>query len=120
MQYEGEGSNKHGNWLMKLILVIYIVLVIRCWPKVFAPPGGKMICSNSNIYGSKCVFSCHHGYRLEGSLYRVCEKNGTKGYWTGNETKCKCKSIYDSNNHISFQFTSQQNYPYANFQNIRQ
>ena len=50
-----------------------------------------MICGRSNIYGSMCSFSCHHGYNLEGSVNRMCEKNGTIGFWTGNETKCRCK-----------------------------
>lgn len=90
---EGEHSviytaaDNMGNFASCFVRIF--VSVIRCWPKVFSPPGGKMICSSSNIYGSKCVFSCHRGYNLEGSVYRVCEKNGTKGYWSGNETKCK-------------------------------
>ena len=76
-------------------MMYFHFLVVRCLPKLVAPPGGKMECTKNNIYGSVCSFSCHNGYSLEGSVSRICEINGTMsvGVWTGNETNCARKNI---------------------------
>lgn len=72
------------------------ILVVRCLPKLAAPPGGKMECRRNNIYGSVCSFSCRRGYTLEGSVRRVCEMNGTTslGVWTGINTRCARKNYF--------------------------
>lgn len=70
--------------------------MVRCLPKLAAPPGGKMECSKNDIYGSACTFACRHGYTLEGSVRRVCEMNGTMslGVWTGSDTRCARKNYF--------------------------
>lgn len=95
-------SNLRVPTSSKVLLILlfdagfFYFIVIRCLPKLAAPPGGKMDCSKSNIYGSVCSFSCRHGYTLEGSARRVCEMNGTTllGVWTGIDTRCARKNFF--------------------------
>lgn len=74
--------------------VCFFLLVLRCSPKLQAPAGGGSLCTKGNQYGSKCSFACHIGHKMIGSALRVCEKDPVTslGFWTGNETKCDCKS----------------------------
>jgi len=68
-----------------------LLIVVRCLPKLYAPAGGSMQCTEDNQYGSECSFTCHNGYTMSGSDRRVCEKDlvTSVGVWTGNETTCE-------------------------------
>ena len=65
--------------------------MVRCLPKLYAPAGGSLQCTIGNQYGSECSFACHEGHTISGSGRRVCEKDPvtSRGFWTGNATKCK-------------------------------
>ena len=78
------------------MLSIGSLLVVRCLPKLYTPAGGSKQCTEDNIYGSKCSFTCHRGYKMVGPAKRVCEKSqmSPAGYWTGQETKCECKLCF--------------------------
>ncbi|KAI0239248.1 Sushi domain-containing protein 2 [Lamellibrachia satsuma] len=56
---------------------------IRCY-HLETPQGGSMSGSSRSI-GSVTTFSCQKGYRLEGSMKRVCTEAGT---WDGAEAVC--------------------------------
>ena len=63
---------------------------MRCFPKLYAPTGGTKLCTEDNMYGSQCLFTCYDGYTMVGSAKRVCKKDGTSsnGLWTGRDTRC--------------------------------
>ncbi|KAK7002604.1 sushi von Willebrand factor type A EGF and pentraxin domain-containing protein 1 [Biomphalaria glabrata] len=64
------------------------VRVRRCsdWHTYYLP-NGVISCTNSNIYGSTCRYSCFSGYTLLGSNSSTCEQTG----WT--DTKPSCSAI---------------------------
>ena len=66
-----------------------------CKPKLESPPGGDMMCSHGNRFGSNCLFKCRKGYVISGSVQRQCEADNGKppAYWTGDETHCESKSV---------------------------
>ena len=45
---------------------------IKC-PLLSAPKHGRRLCSNSNLYGSKCRFVCEIGYEFHGNQERICQ-----------------------------------------------
>ena len=47
---------------------------IKC-PLLSAPKHGRRLCSNSNLYGSKCRFVCEIGYEFHGNQERICQGN---------------------------------------------
>ncbi|XP_076811797.1 uncharacterized protein LOC143458809 [Clavelina lepadiformis] len=57
-------------------------------PKLAEVTNGNVNCSQSNIYGSKCIFSCSEGYERIGAKAVACVGSGT---W--NDTKPICQKI---------------------------
>ncbi|KAK7496782.1 hypothetical protein BaRGS_00011991 [Batillaria attramentaria] len=57
----------------------------RCSPRASSFANGQMSCTNSNMYGSVCSFSCNSGYRLVGSSRNTCTGNGR---WSSNQPRC--------------------------------
>ncbi|XP_078494483.1 P-selectin-like [Ciona intestinalis] len=58
---------------------------IRCNPTHVSPMNGAVICSNSNMVGSDCVFQCNNGFSLEGSQTSTCQDDGNgdaEGEWS--------------------------------------
>lgn len=56
-----------------------------------SPEHGRRLCSNANIYGSRCRFACQVGYDFVGTEIRVCQENGS---WSGELAKCSIKARF--------------------------
>merc|ERR1719197_1946787 len=64
---------------------------IKC-PLLSAPKHGRRLCSNSNLYGSKCRFVCEIGYEFHGNQERICQANEM---WSGREASCSIKQCIE-------------------------
>lgn len=53
-----------------------------------APKHGRRLCTNSNLFDSKCRFACEIGYDFSGSQERICRENGQ---WSGIAAACTIK-----------------------------
>ena len=57
-----------------------------------APKHGRRLCSNSNLYGSKCRFVCEIGYEFHGDQERICQADEQ---WSGEEASCTIKECVE-------------------------
>ena len=78
-------------WLINTLIVSsflvlkYFFLAASC-PQL-APPmfGSVNFTQEPNRYGSNAIFSCRHGFGMEGSPSRMCQVDGT---WSGLTPSC--------------------------------
>ena len=61
---------------------------------------GNISCDGEHVTGTTCIFVCHLGYRLVGSVSRTCLPNNT---WSGETTKCDillCEELQNPDNGV--------------------
>nr|XP_026693330.1 P-selectin-like isoform X1 [Ciona intestinalis] len=70
-----------------------------CNPHLAEPMNGRMVCSNNNLAGSRCVFSCTPHHRLVGSTMSSCINSGVNnmGVWTSPAPTCERSTCVNLN-----------------------
>ncbi|XP_078495093.1 P-selectin-like [Ciona intestinalis] len=70
-----------------------------CNPHLVEPMNGRMVCSNNNLAGSRCVFSCTPHHRLVGSRMSSCVNSGVNnmGIWTNPAPTCERSTCVNLN-----------------------
>ena len=59
--------------------------IIMCGP-LQSPAKGSVSCTNGDVFGSECSFTCKNGYNMHGSSNRLCSVIGS---WTGSQPVCE-------------------------------
>lgn len=57
------GTSSSGFWTKSLATCAKVL----CYPKLTQPANGKVTCSDANVKGSVCDYSCNKGYDLDGT-----------------------------------------------------
>ena len=72
------------------MLCQYLLISVVTCPSLADPENGRVIqtTTQSKPYQTVVNISCDEGYRLEGSVSRMCLSDGT---WSGVETHCVCE-----------------------------
>ena len=82
---------KHSTNYPLLIVLIFLHVANPC-PGFIIPSFGRVLpsdCLKENIEtGARCYIKCFKGYKIQGSLVRVCQENST---WSGINSFCKGK-----------------------------
>lgn len=69
--------------------------ISECRPKLQNPSNGRVECTNKNIEGSVCTFSCERGYDLSGTdgktLETECRNDGDSTSWTVAAPTCQVR-----------------------------
>ena len=72
----------------------FSVLLFTVCDPLGAPDNGDIDCSlgsdGAANPGDTCTFICDEGFRLHGSVMRICQvRHGEGTSWSGNETRCE-------------------------------
>ena len=75
-----------NNYTLYVHVLFYAYLVISCGDPGVPRNGRRQLLSST--VGSRVVFDCNDGYKLDGNRERTCQSNGQ---WSGSLPSCSCK-----------------------------
>lgn len=98
---ENPGGCQMINWLISILMIIFIHWTVKSCQELHVPANGNMRCSQERpTIDTECTFTCDPGFQLVGSQVRTCLP---VAMWDGIPAYCKRKPT-------SFQFCNYHRY----------
>ena len=69
------------------VFIFFTFVSGKTCPAVVEPENGSANCTDDNVFGSRCSFSCNEGYQLEGRSLIKCTGEG----WDFGSPICESK-----------------------------